>query len=104
MERDQVYVPKTWEQITTNVDVHTLVTDSPLVNFLQVRKSIFSSKIKKIFVMLLVGWPFYLATNAWGQDFGKRANHFEPWSPIFKPSHVNDSKCCFKGKVLGYCN
>lgn len=91
MERDQVYVPKTWEQITLNVDVHNLVSDSPLVNFLQ------------IFIMLLVGWPFYLATNAWSQDHGKRANHFEPWSPIFKNTQFWDVVVSDLGIILATC-
>lgn len=73
MEKDQVYVPKTWAQLTRNNDVHHLVTDSPLVNLVQ------------IVVMLTVGWPFYLATNAWSQEHPRRANHFEPESPMFKP-------------------
>jgi omega-6 fatty acid desaturase (delta-12 desaturase) len=74
MERDQVYVPKTRSQVTvTNgEDIHNLVSDAPIVNVFQ------------IVVMLLIGWPAYLATNAWGQVYGRRTNHFEPSSPIFK--------------------
>lgn len=38
--------------------------------------------------MLLFGWPLYLAVNIAGQDYktGKRVNHFEPSSPLFKKS------------------
>jgi len=92
MDRDQVYVPKTWEQITSNVDVHNLVSDSPLVSFLQ------------IVIMLAVGWPFYLATNAWSQDHGgKRANHFEPTSPIFKSTHFYEIVASDIGIILAAC-
>jgi len=37
-----------------------------------------------------VGWPGYLILNASGQDYGRRTNHFEPDSPIFKSSHSWD--------------
>jgi len=77
MDRDQVYVPKTHSQITVSngEDLHNLVSDAPLVNLMQ------------IVLMLLVGWPAYLVMNAWGQNYGKRTNHFEPSSPIFKKEH-----------------
>jgi len=76
MDRDQVYVPKTYEQVTgeSSDDVHNAISDSPLVNLLQ------------IVILLTVGWPFYLITNAWGQNYGRRTNHFEPSAPMFKPN------------------
>jgi len=75
MERDQVYVPKTYQQVTGKLDdVHNAISDSPLVCLIQ------------IVILLTVGWPFYLATNAWGQDYGRRTNHFEPSAPMFKPN------------------
>ena len=92
MERDRVYIPKTLSQITqSGVDVHNLISDSPLTNFVQVWEFIrnFLFIILKIFIMLLVGWPFYLATNAWSHTYSRRANHFEPSSPIFKSSQVH---------------
>jgi len=73
LDKDQVYVPKTKSAVMNSDDIHTTISESPLVNLLQ------------IFMMLLVGFPAYLATNAFGQDYGKRTNHFEVASPIFKP-------------------
>jgi len=75
MELDQVYVPKTLSQVSSGSnDIHNAIADSPMVSLLQ------------IVIMLVLGWPFYLATNAWGQDYGRRTNHFEPSAPMFKPS------------------
>jgi len=78
MEKDQVYVPRTWSQLTKNSDVHHWFSDSPLANMIQ------------IFITLTVGWPFYLATNAWSQEHTRRANHFEPDSPMFKSEQKLD--------------
>eukprot|EP01114_Cavostelium_apophysatum_P013822 TRINITY_DN343_c0_g1_i1.p1 TRINITY_DN343_c0_g1~~TRINITY_DN343_c0_g1_i1.p1 ORF type:complete len:401 (+),score=91.35 TRINITY_DN343_c0_g1_i1:76-1278(+) len=79
MSRDQVYVPKLFKQVANGQDdVHNAIAESPLVNLIQ------------IVIMLTVGWPFYLATNAWGQDYGRRANHFEPSAPMFKSSQRID--------------
>nr|AEU04701.1 fatty acid delta-12-desaturase [Lobosphaera incisa] len=36
-----------------------------------------------IFVSLTAGWPAYLFANASGRKYGKWANHFDPYSPIF---------------------
>jgi len=75
MDRDQVYVPKTASQVTSSKeDIHNAIADSPLMSLFQ------------IVVMLVLGWPFYLAINAWGQSYGRRTNHFEPSAPMFKPS------------------
>jgi len=75
MTRDQVYIPKTFKQVAgAEKDVHNVIAESPLVCLIQIT------------ILLTVGWPFYLATNAWGQDYGKRTNHFEPSAPMFKPS------------------
>jgi len=78
MERDQVYVPKLKSQVSVGEDIHNAIADSPLVSLIQ------------IVIMLTVGWPFYLATNAWGQNYGRRTNHFEPSAPMFKPSQRLD--------------
>jgi len=89
MERDQVYVPKTLSQVTSGKnDIHNAIADSPLAATIQ------------IVVMLLVGWPFYLATNAWGQDYKKRTNHFEPSAPMFKPSQRLDVIISDLGLIL----
>jgi len=89
MGKDQVYVPKTKHQVTSSLDdVHNAISDSPIVVFFQ------------IFIMLFLGWPFYLAINAWGQDYGRRANHFEPSSPMFKPSQRVDVLVSDLGLIL----
>jgi len=89
MERDQVYVPKTKSQVTREVgDIHNAIADSPIVSLVQ------------IIIMLVLGWPFYLATNAWGQNYGKRTNHFEPRSPMFKPTHKFDVLLSDLGLIL----
>lgn len=75
MDKDQVFVPKTYSSLAQGGDIHNLVSDSPLVNLFQ------------IFLMLTVGWWMYIGTNAFGQDYGRRTNHFEPSSPIFEPKH-----------------
>ena len=42
------------------------------------------------FVTVTVGWWLYLTTNATGQSYGRRANHYEPSSPLFKPHQRTD--------------
>lgn len=79
MDKDQVYVPKVRTQVDIGKeDIHNAIADSPIMACVQ------------ILIMLFLGWPFYIATNAWGQDYGRRTNHFEPSSPIFKPSQKWD--------------
>jgi len=79
MDRDQVYIPKLKSMVTKpNPGIHEAVSDSPLVNIFQ------------IFLLLTIGWPFYLATNAWGQDYGRRVSHFEPSAPMFKKTQKLD--------------
>lgn len=40
--------------------------------------------------MFLVGWPAHLLVNASGQNYGRRANHFEPSSPLFEPEDASN--------------
>jgi len=78
IDKDQVFVPKTYSSLVKNAgDIHHLVSDSPLVNLVQ------------IVLMVTVGWWAYILTNAFGQDYGRRTNHLEPSSPVFKPEHRN---------------
>jgi len=37
--------------------------------------------------MWTVGWPGYLFLNISSQEHGRRANHFEPSSPLFQEKH-----------------
>jgi len=78
MERDQVFVPKTHNQVAAIQDVHNAIADSSIGNLFQIA------------VTLVLGWPIYLATNAWGQDYGKGTNHFNPSARMFKPSDRRD--------------
>jgi len=78
MDRDQVYVPKTLRQVTGSDDIHSAIAESPI------------AALAQIFILLTVGWPFYLATNAWGQNYGRQTNHFNPNAPMFKPTHKFD--------------
>jgi len=66
MERDQVFVP------TVKEKANDLFNDTPILNFLQ------------LLMMWIVGWPGYLIFNVASQEHSRRANHFEPSSPLFK--------------------
>jgi len=72
MDRDQVFVPSTRSDLAEAFD------DAPI-------KTLFD-----IFVTVTFGWPAYLVANVSGQSYDRRANHFEPSSPIFKPHHRTD--------------
>jgi len=51
------------------------------------REALLESPIRSVFfivVMLTVGWPAYLMANLTGQKYDRRANHFEPTSPLFR--------------------
>ncbi|CCW62011.1 unnamed protein product [Phytomonas sp. EM1] len=72
LTKDTVFVPHKMDQITE------LTEECPLVMFC------------KMVNMFLFGWPTYLLFNVSGQDYGRRANHFEPSSPIFRPGDGRD--------------
>lgn len=40
--------------------------------------------------MFLIGFPAHILTNATGQNHSRRANHFEPSSPLFEPEDAQD--------------
>jgi omega-6 fatty acid desaturase (delta-12 desaturase) len=71
MDRDQVFVP------STRSNFSEALNSSPLTSTIG------------IIIMLTLGWPAYLLANVAGQNYGKRTNHFEPASPIFKANHRN---------------
>jgi len=77
MQRDQVFVPPTLSRFMKE---HSNWEDTPLMN------------LWKVLVVVLFGWPAYLLFNVLSQKYpgGKRANHFEPWSPLFKDSQRMD--------------
>jgi len=79
--KDQVFVPYNRKNWLRNKGVsaedydamkdHSAFEDAPLYVVL------------RIGLMLLLGWPLYLITNATGQDHGKWTNHFFPSADIF---------------------
>jgi len=69
MERDQVFVPAVKEK------ANDFFNDTPLLNFLQ------------LLMMWFIGWPGYLLFNVASQEHSRRANHFEPNSPLFEEKH-----------------
>jgi len=90
MQRDTVYVPITFKDVSGTQDVHTAIADSPLGNLVQ------------ILVMLIFGWPIYLAINAWGQKYDRRASHLEPSAPFFKPENRFDILFSDFGLILTF--
>jgi len=74
MERDQVFVPAVRSKAESQ-GLQEVLEESPLWS------------LWTLFVMSTMGWPGYLLFNVSGQEYSRRANHFEPDSPIFKPEH-----------------
>lgn len=72
LAKDNAFVPRKENKILD------LVEESPLVMF------------GEMLAMFLVGWPAYLLFNTTGQDYGRRANHFEPYCPLFRPEDAQD--------------
>ena len=42
------------------------------------------ARLVYLVMTLLVGWPLYLFMNATGRPYDRWANHFDPYSPIFR--------------------
>ncbi|CCW69373.1 unnamed protein product [Phytomonas sp. Hart1] len=72
LTKDSVFVPNKMDKITM------LTEECPLVMCLN------------MVGMFLLGWPAYLLFNITGQDYGRRTNHFEPSSRIFRPGDGYD--------------
>ena len=72
MDRDHVFVPQARSAMSEAAE------DAPLMAFVH------------MVLTVTVGWWLYLTTNATGQDYGRRTNHFEPSSPLFKPAQRDD--------------
>lgn len=73
VDLDTVFVPPKYENALTEA-----MESSALVSFIQ------------IVIMLTVGWPGYLIGNVASQKYPRRANHFEPSSPIFQKKDFLD--------------
>ncbi|KAK7196498.1 delta-12 fatty acid desaturase [Novymonas esmeraldas] len=61
-----------------------------------------------MFVMFIFGWPAYLLFNVASQDYGRRTNHFEPSSPLFRKEDAQDIVLSDMGilatlSVVGLC-
>jgi omega-6 fatty acid desaturase / acyl-lipid omega-6 desaturase (Delta-12 desaturase) len=76
LEKDTVFVPDT--VTTKQAAAREAFTESPIVSTMW------------IIVMLVFGWPGYLIGNMTGQKYEKRANHFEPTSPLFRTTERPD--------------
>jgi omega-6 fatty acid desaturase (delta-12 desaturase) len=71
-EQDTVFVPE--KRSKAAAAAAEAVSESPIVS------------VGFIIVMLTLGWPGYLLANLTGQKYDRRANHFEPHSPLFRVS------------------
>jgi len=72
MGRDEVFVPPTRSEM--GEDIPGLLSGP--------------TRIYNITVMLLFGWPAYLFTNVTGHKYDRSTNHFNPWSPLFRPDQA----------------
>lgn len=72
LTKDNVFVPRKESKVIE------LVEETPL------------AQLFWMLVMFLFGWPAYLLFNVASQDYGRRANHFEPSSPLFRPEDARD--------------
>ena len=69
LERDEVFVPPTREQHEAEAPSSSVLVRAAL-----------------LVGTLLVGWPLYLVKNAGSRKYaGRHADHFWPWSPVFRP-------------------
>jgi omega-6 fatty acid desaturase (delta-12 desaturase) len=72
-DKDTVFVPP-----KESAKLKEAVMESPIVTAFY------------IFVMFSAGWPAYLIMNVAGQKYNRRANHFEPSSPVFRKDEKAD--------------
>lgn len=72
LTKDTVFVPDKSET------VREIFSESPIAS------------VAYMVVMFTVGWPGYLLANITGQKYERRANHFEPTSPLFRHDEGND--------------
>jgi omega-6 fatty acid desaturase (delta-12 desaturase) len=70
LEQDTVFVPE--KVASSAAAAKEAISESPIASVIT------------IIVMLTVGWPGYLFFNMTGQKYDRRANHFEPFSPLFR--------------------
>ncbi|CAJ1035728.1 putative Fatty acid desaturase [Leishmania utingensis] len=90
LTKDTVFVPRKESKVIDFID------ETPLV------------MLWNMFVMFVFGWPGYLLFNVASQDYGRRTNHFEPSSPLFRKDDAHDIVISDFGifatlSVLGFC-
>ncbi|KPA84465.1 putative mitochondrial Fatty acid desaturase [Leptomonas pyrrhocoris] len=90
LTKDTVFIPRKENKVIE------LVEETPL------------AMLWGMLVLFLFGWPMYLLTNVAGQDYGRRTNHFEPSSPLFRKEDAADIVLSDVGvlatlSVLGLC-
>ncbi|CAC9535153.1 delta-12 fatty acid desaturase [Leishmania infantum JPCM5] len=90
LTKDTVFVPRKESKV---ID---LLEETPLV------------MVTNMLIMFIFGWPGYLLFNVASQDYGRRANHFEPSSPLFRKEDAHDIVLSDIGifaalTVLGLC-
>ncbi|CBZ30135.1 putative fatty acid desaturase [Leishmania mexicana MHOM/GT/2001/U1103] len=90
LTKDTVFVPRKESKV---ID---LVEETPLV------------MVSKMLIMFIFGWPGYLLFNVASQEYGRRVNHFEPSSPLFRKEDAHDVVLSDIGifaalAVLGLC-
>jgi len=86
IDRDHVFVP------SPRAALKDALQDSPVVAVIYA------------FLTVTVGWWLYLTLNMTGQKYGRRANHYEPSSPLFKDKHRTDvivSDIALAGVLIG---
>lgn len=100
MSRDQVFIPRTeafaaehrnnvkrTHRLLQALGWSTTKFDAGVARADEILEDAPLYVLANLIVQQLVGWPLYIVSNASGQDYGRRANHFEPSSPIFEPRH-----------------
>nr|UDV78689.1 fatty acid desaturase 2.3 [Perilla frutescens] len=68
LDRDEVYVPKMKSEIHRSIKY----LNNPI------------GRVIMLLIQLSIGFPLYLIFNASGRRYGRIANHFDPYSPIYK--------------------
>lgn len=72
VDQDTVFVP---EKVSAqSAAIREALSETPIASWVNIIK------------MWTLGWPMHLFFNYTGQQHNRRANHFEPSSPLFRPS------------------
>lgn len=88
LTKDTVFIPPKHDHV---LSVAENVRESPL------------GSLWGILLMLTIGWPAYLLFNIAGQDYGRHASHFQPSSPMFRPTDASDIVVSDIGVLITFC-